>query len=257
MNPESPITLREDGPVAVVTLARPPVNAVDEAWLACLDGLLGGLEGATPARVLLLRSSARVFCAGADLALMRSRFDTTEGQARMVRFVRAMQRVYLRLEALPLVTIAEIGGAALGGGLELALCCDLRIAATEATLGLPEARLGLIPGAGGTQRLTRIAGEATAKRLILGAEVVGGAEAAALGIVQWSVPGAALEARARALAEAIAGMPAGALAACKRGVQAAATGDPSGYAMEVQATAKLLADAETRDRVRRFLERRR
>ena len=125
-------------------------------------------EGAS---VLLLRSSERAFCAGADLALMKSRFDTQPGRERMVAFVREMQRVYAQLERLPLVTIAEIGGAAMGGGLELALACDFRIAADDATLGLPEARLGLLPGAGGTQRLTRIAGEAIAKRLILGVEV--------------------------------------------------------------------------------------
>jgi enoyl-CoA hydratase/carnithine racemase len=104
--------------------------------------------------------------------------------------------VLARLERLPQVTLAEIGASALGGGLELALACDFRIAAEEARLGLPEPRLGLIPGAGGTQRLPRIAGVAAAKRLILGAEVITGAQAAALGVVHWAVPAAELAARA-------------------------------------------------------------
>jgi enoyl-CoA hydratase/carnithine racemase len=173
----------------------------------------------------------------------------------MVAFVREIQRVYARLERLPLVTLAEIGGAAMGGGLELALACDLRIASNEAQLGLPEARLGLLPGAGGTQRLARIAGEATAKRLILGAEVVSGAQAAALGIVQWAAPQEELAARARALAAGIAELPRDALAFCKRCIDAAP--GAAGFEMEVQGTASLLASDTTQRRVRAFLEKRR
>ncbi len=174
MSAQVPIALQLDGPLAVATLSRAPVNAIDEAWLACLDDALARVERAEGVAALLVRSSERIFSAGADLELMRSRFDTPQGRERMVGFVREIQRVYARLARLPQVTIAEIGGAALGGGFELALACDLRIAAEQAKLGLPEARLGLLPGAGGTQRLTRIAGEATAKRLILGAETVSG-----------------------------------------------------------------------------------
>jgi enoyl-CoA hydratase/carnithine racemase len=166
-----------------------------------------------------------------------------------------MQRTYARLERLPQVTIAEIGGAALGGGLELALACDLRIAANEARIGLSEPRLGLLPGAGGTQRLTRIAGEAVARRMILRAEMASGAEAAALGIVQWSVPASELAAKARALADEAAALPAPAIAACKRCIGAAVFGGADGYAMEVEATAQLLASADTQARVRRFLDR--
>ena len=257
MSAPAAISLLLDGPVAVATLARAPVNAIDEAWLARLDEALAALEHAKGVAVLLLRSSERAFCAGADLALMRSRFDSAEGRARMVAFVREIQRVYARLERLPQVTLAEIGGAALGGGLELALACDLRIAGAAARLGLPEPRLGLIPGAGGTQRLTRIAGEATAKRLILAAEVVDGTQAAALGIVHWAVPPAELAVRARTLANEIAALPAAALQACKRCIHRALEPGTGGYEMEVAATAALLADAETQSRVRAFLKKRR
>ena len=94
----------------------------------------------------------KVFCAGADLKEVRARMDAPDGADRMYAYVAGIQRLYARIERLPQVTVAEIAGAAIGGGLELALACDLRIAANEAKLGLPEVRLGLIPGAGGTQR---------------------------------------------------------------------------------------------------------
>ena len=253
MRAQAPIALQLDGPLAVATLSRAPVNAIDEEWLACLDEALGRVERAEGVAALLVRSSERIFSAGADLELMRSRFDTPQGRERMVAFVREIQRVYARLARLPQVTIAELGGAALGGGFELALACDLRIAAEQAKLGLPEARLGLLPGAGGTQRLTRIAGEATAKRLILGGEVVTGSEAAALGLVQWSVPAADLPARAMAIAAGISALPAAAVRACKRCIHGSLEPGIDGYAMEVDATAALMASEATQEKVRQFL----
>jgi enoyl-CoA hydratase/carnithine racemase len=245
------ISLSIEGPVAVATLSRPPVNAIDEGWIARLQEVL---SRAAEARVLVIRSSQRAFSAGADLALMRSRFDSAWGRMLMVAFAREMQRAYSRLEASPLVSIAEIGGAAMGGGLEFALACDFRIAAVTAKLGLPEARLGLLPGAGGTQRLTRLCGEASAKRLILGAEVVDGEEAARLGIVQWAVPPGDLASRAQRLAEELAALPAESLAACKRCIAAARGED--GFEMELEATGALLASEDTQGRVRAFLEKR-
>ena len=246
------IRLEVAGSVAVATLQRPPVNAIHEAWVARLREVIAQ---AKDCHVLLIRSDQKVFSAGADLALMRSRFDSADGRKAMVALARAMQSAFALLAASPLASIAEIGGAAMGGGLELALACDLRIASAAAKLGLPEARLGLLPGAGGTQRLTRICGEASAKRLILGAEVVDGTEAARLGVVQWAVPQAELPARARQLAQEIAALPADALAACKRCI-AAAQG-AGGYELELEATGTLLAGAGTQARVRAFLEQRR
>ncbi|MBI2754101.1 MAG: enoyl-CoA hydratase/isomerase family protein [Betaproteobacteria bacterium] len=248
------IGLEIDGAIAAVTLARPPVNAIDEDWIARLDEVIQQAESDHAVAVLLIRSSERTFSAGADLALMRSRYETAEGRARMIAFVREMQRAYARLEKSRLVSIAEIGGAAMGGGLELALACDLRMAAETAKLGLPEARLGLIPGAGGTQRLTLLCGQGVAKRLILGTEVIDGAEAARLGIVQWAVPAGELQVQARRLAERVAALPAASLAACKLCVGAASKPDHDGYGMELAATEDLLASAETQSRVRSFLE---
>jgi enoyl-CoA hydratase/carnithine racemase len=242
------ISLEREGALAVATLSRAPVNAIDEEWLSRLEGVIERISGAS---VLLLRSTQKAFCAGADLELMRSRFDSAEGRKRMVAFVREIQRVFERLERLPQVTLAEIGASALGGGLELALACDLRIASEDARLGLPEPRLGLIPGAGGTQRLARIAGLAVAKRLILGAEVISGAQAGALGVVHWAVPAAELAARASVIARDIASLPAAALAEAK-----ACIGAQNGYERELEATGTLLAQDETQRRVRAFLEKR-
>ena len=247
------IGLEIAGALATATLARAPVNAIDEDWIARLHEVIQQAEDAAGVSVLLVRSSERTFSAGADLALMRSRFDSPAGRSKMIAFVREMQRAYARLEKSRLVTIAEIGGAAMGGGLELALACDLRIAAASAKLALPEVRLGLLPGAGGTQRLTLLCGEPAAKRVILGAEVLDGAEAARLGAVHWAVAGEDLPAKARELAERIAALPAAALAACKRCIGAAGKPERDGYGMEIAATEDLLASAETQSLVRNFL----
>lgn len=162
------------GTVTVVTLSQPPVNAISEQWVRAFDAILDDLAGGPPCTVLHIRSDQKVFCAGADLREVRTHMEAPDGADRMYAYVAGIQRLYARIERLPQVVLAEIGGAAMGGGLELALACDLRIAATEARLGLPEVRLGLLPGAGGTQRLTRLCGAALAARLILGAEILDG-----------------------------------------------------------------------------------
>jgi enoyl-CoA hydratase len=248
-----PIALELDGPVAIATLDRPPVNAIDDAWVARLAAVLDLVEGREEVRVLWLRSAGRAFCAGADLSLMRERFATEVGRGQMVELTRAMQQVFARIERSPKVSVAEIRGAALGGGLELALACDIRMVADTAKLGLPEARLGLLPGAGGTQRLTRICGDAVARKMIFTAEVVDGARAAALGLAQDCVPAAELEAAARALVQRIASVPAAALAACKRCITAAVEGHEDGYRAEVEGTTMLYAQTESQALVRRFL----
>jgi enoyl-CoA hydratase len=247
------LTVERAGRVVVATLARPPVNALDGALIGELEALVGDACADPDVAVLHIRSNQSVFCAGADLALMHACFATPEGIAAMIDVVRQMQRLFAGLAAAPVVTIAEIGGAALGGGLELALACDLRVAAHEAELGLPEASLGLLPAAGGTQRLTRLCGEGVAKRLILGAEIVDGAEAARLGVVQWARPRAELAEWTRALAQRIAGMPRAALAANKDCIGATAVASRDGFAAEIAATHALYEGAETRDRVARFL----
>ena len=184
---------------------------------------------------------------------MRTRLASPQGVESMVDVAAGMQRLFARLEALPQVTLAEIGGAALGGGLELALACDLRIAANEAKIGLPEVRLGLVPGAGGTQRLTRLAGRATALRLILTGETLDGAGAEALGLVHWALPRSELAARAADIAARAAASPREALAACKSCIAAADDPARDGYAEELAQSRRLYASEATRGLVGAFL----
>jgi enoyl-CoA hydratase/carnithine racemase len=243
------------GRVAIATVSRPPVNALNDELIERLDAILDQVIDDQEVVVLHIRSDQQAFCAGADLALMQSCFGTLEGPDVMLDLVRRMQRLFARIESAPLLTLAEIGGAALGGGLELALACDVRVAAVEAKLGLPEVGLGLLPGAGGTQRLTRLCGRGIANRLILGGEVIDGTLAERLGVVQWTRPLSQLPEWTRELAARFAQAPRPALAASKRCL--AAVGDPhrDGYAEELAATRKLYQHPETRRRVAEFLER--
>lgn len=238
--------------IATLVLSRAPVNAINEEWVRRFSDTLDDLALRSDWSVLHLRSDQKVFCAGADLIEVRHHVGEPDGPDRMYTFVAGIQRLYRRIEHLPQVTIAEIGGAAMGGGLELALACDLRIAASDAKVGLPEARLGLIPGAGGTQRLTRLGGRAAAARLILGAEIIDGATAQELGVVQWAVPGAELPARALEIAIRVAKLPAAALSWSKTCIAAAAEPGADGYRDELEGTRRLLTNAETRRRVEAF-----
>lgn len=249
------LRIERHGRVLTVTMSRAPVNALNDELIAQLDAAADVAIADDGVSVLHIRSDQRAFSAGADLALMRACFATPDGPDAMTRVVQGMQRLYEKLEAAPLVTLAEIGATALGGGLELALACDLRVAAREVRLGLPEAGLGLLPGAGGTQRLTRLVGPGVTKRMILGAETISGEEAERIGIVQWSRPLAELADWAAALATRYAAMPKAALAANKRCIAAATDCARDGYAEEIAETRRLYDHPETRHRVTAFLER--
>lgn len=239
--------------VATLTLSRSPVNAISEEWVRQFEATLDELAARSDWNVLHLRSDQKVFCAGADLKEIRDRIEAPDGPDRMYAYVAGIQRLYARIERLPQITLVEIGGAAMGGGLELALACDLRIAAAKAKLGLPEARLGLLPGGGGTQRLSRLCGRSVAARLILGAEVIDGATACELGVVQWAVPDAEISERAIEIARRVAALPAAALAASKACIAAAGEPGRGGYSEELEATRRLLTNPDTRRRVGAFL----
>src|SRR6516165_3512711 len=227
--------------IATLTLSRSPVNAISEEWVRLFGTLLDDLSARKNWNILHLRSDQNVFCAGADLKEVREHVDAPRGPDRMYAYVAGIQRLYRRIERLPQVTLAEIGGAAMGGGFELALACDLRIAGNDVKLGLPEARLGLIPGAGGTQRLTRLCGRSVAARLILGAEIVTGAVARDLGVVHWAVPQSELAATASAIAARVAALPADALAWSKACIAVAGEPGEHGYAEELEAMRALFA----------------
>ncbi len=249
------IELSRRGRVAVVNLSRPPVNAIDDQLIAAFHEVLDRLAEEADWQVLHIRSTQKVFAAGADLDLIRSWKDAPSPGRALSAYVERLQGLYHRLEQLPQVTFCEIAGAAMGGGYELALACDLRLAADEAKIGLPEVGIGLIPGAGGTQRLTRLCGRGVASRIILSCEPVDGRTAATLGMVQWSVPRVEIEDKARAITDRIAALPAHALRVAKQCIGAFGGTELHGYALERELGGALLESTQTQELITAFLER--
>jgi enoyl-CoA hydratase/carnithine racemase len=188
--------------VALLTLVNPPLNLVTRELLEALDEAIDQLAVAPAGdvrAVVVTGTGDRAFSAGSHVG----EFESQRGPAGRARHV-LESGVARRLAELPMPTIAAIEGNALGGGLELALCCDLRIASEQARLGLPEVRLAVTPGAGGTQRLPRVVGAARAKELILTGRVLTAEEAERIGLVHEVVPAGEAVARAVAIGEEIA-----------------------------------------------------
>src|SRR5262249_22335190 len=173
--------------IATVTLNRPPVNAFNAEMFRIIHAILDDLAARSDWSVLHIRSALKVFSGGADLAEIGRRVSEPDKMEAAAKTTRPFQALFGRISDLPQVSVAEIGGAAMGGGYELALGCDLRIAANEAKLGLPEVGLGLLPGGGGTQRLTWIAGPAGGARVLPSAATVDGHSARAPGEGQGGV----------------------------------------------------------------------
>jgi enoyl-CoA hydratase len=187
--------------VATLTVDRPAArNALDAPTRTALAEALDEVAGATDARVVVITGSdgADAFVSGADLTELRGRSVAEQRRAS------ELPRVYERVAACPLPTVARVNGHALGGGCELALACDLRVASTAARIGQPEVGLGLIPGGGGTQRLPRLVGPERAAELVLTGEPVDGERAAEIGLVLDAVAPADLDDRVAALTERIA-----------------------------------------------------
>ena len=247
------LELEVGGGVAVLTLCRPPVNAMSPEWVARFNALLDELQGRTDWSVLHVRSAQKIFCAGADLKQLHDNFGgDMEAQLDLGR---SYQRLFQRLQELDAVTLAELGGTALGGGLELALACDLRIASSRAKFGFPEVTLGLIPGAGGTQRLSWLCGRAVASRLILTGETIAAAEAHRIGVVQWCVEPAQIGEEAARIAARIAAFPRHATAGAKSAIFAAADPGVDGFARETEVVRSCFESAATRGLVTAFLAR--
>ena len=252
---DHPIADGIDGRVAVITLCRPPVNAIDDAMILAFHRVLDELNMRRDWQVLHIRSAQKVFAAGADLSLLRSWGTAASPAAALSGYVERLQNLYNRIESLAQVTFCEIGGAAMGGGFELALSCDLRMAAQEAKLGLPEVGIGLIPGAGGTQRLTRLCGRGIAARVILGCEPIDGSTAATLGMVEWAIPRDRIEAEARIATDRIAALPEHSQRVAKQCIDAFGSTAQHGFTLERQAGGALLDTPRTQELIGAFLER--
>jgi enoyl-CoA hydratase/carnithine racemase len=209
------VDVRADGPVAIVTLRREEkLNALSTAVEGALGAVLDRPE-VRDARAVVITGGERAFSAGADVTELRDRDPRA-----ILAYYRTTGAIYERVAALPAPTIAAIAGWCLGGGLELALACDFRVAEVSATFGLPEVGIGILPSSGGTHRLARLVGTARAKELVLLRDRVDAAEAHAFGLVTEVVgDGGALD-RALALADRLAGLPPLAVAVAKQALDA-------------------------------------
>lgn len=214
-----------------------------------LDDVLYDCEKDPVTRVVIITGGVH-FCAGADL---RELGNMTPYEAK--EFSRLGQAVFRRIEALSKVVIAAVAGNALGGGCELALACDIRLAAETARFGLPEVNLGLIPGFGGTQRLSNLVGPGLAKELILTGRLIDAREASGIGLVSEVVSDLDLQERAEKLAVQLAGKSPVALRTAKKLLLDTSRVD-QGLAMEVEAFSKCFDSQDRREGISAFLEKR-
>lgn len=252
MPPEAAVRVTITDRVATVTLASPPANALGTAVIEGLSDALDAAETAG-ARVIIVRSDVEgYFAAGADLKLLAD--ADADG---FLRYLDRLREVLERLAALEQPSVAAIDGFALGGGLELAMACTLRVATPRARLGVPEIKLGLLPGAAGTQRLPRLVGRGAALDLLLTGRSAGGEEAARLGLVDQLAADGKAPAAATELARRLARGPALALAATVRCVDAARDLPlAEGLAVERDEIIGLFATADAREGIRAFVEKR-
>ncbi|MET9654636.1 enoyl-CoA hydratase-related protein [Streptomyces sp. NPDC006460] len=236
--------------VGVIRLDRPPMNALDIATQDRLRELAQEATDRDDVRAVVLYGGEKVFAAGADIKEMQ-----VMDHAAMVKRSRALQDSFTSIARIPKPVVAAITGYALGGGCELALCADYRIAADNAKLGQPEILLGLIPGAGGTQRLSRLIGPSKAKDLIFTGRMVKADEALGLGLVDRVVPAAEVYEQAYAWAAKLAQGPAIALRAAKESIDQGLEADiDTGLAIERTWFAGLFATEDRERGMRSFVE---
>lgn len=240
--------------VAHLELDNPPLNLVTLEMTRALGAELDGLAADPQVRAVVVTGTGeRAFCAGSDV----KEFDALAGRVAEGKLL-LEKLVYRKLADLPAPTVAAIEGDALGGGLELALCCDLRVASARARLGMPEVRLGVIPGSGGTQRLPRVIGPARAKQLILVGDLLSAEEAERIGLVNAVAPAGGALAAATALAEKIAERGPLAVREAKRLIDLAGDTDlDAGLAAELDASERVFSSADMREGARAFFEKRR
>jgi enoyl-CoA hydratase/carnithine racemase len=245
------VEVGRDGPIVVLTLNRPEkLNALSVAVERALAEALGTDEVAS-SRAVVLTGAGRAFSAGADVNEMGGQ---TPGE--VLAYYRATGTVYERMAALPQPTIAAIHGYCLGGGFELSLACDLRVAARSAVFGLPELDLGILPSSGGTTRLVRAVGAARATELILARRRFSAEEGLSFGVVTEVVDDEEVSSRALALAADLAALPPLAVDVTKRVIAAAAeSGRETALLIEQLAYATLAQTDAHREATTAFGER--
>ncbi|MFZ0931096.1 MAG: enoyl-CoA hydratase-related protein [Syntrophobacteraceae bacterium] len=246
------LIVKKEGPLALVTVNRPEVrNALDTATWRELDQLVDELEGDAQVRVVIITGAGeKAFVAGADIKSLRER-------SMLETFRAEGQRTLSHWEAMDKVTIAAINGFAMGGGCELVLACDIRIASEKALIGQPELNLGILPGAGGTQRLTRLVGPGKAKEMILTGDPLKALEALSCGLVNKVVPAEELLSSAREMAGKILAKGPLAVKFAKTAINSAANADlHTGLIIEKMAQTILFTTEDRLEGLDAFLEKR-
>jgi enoyl-CoA hydratase/carnithine racemase len=241
----------EEG-VGTIRLDRPPMNAINEDLTRDLRAVAQEASDRDDVRAVVLWGGEKVFAAGADVKMMApmSPLDVHP-------MIGGLQEAYDQVEQIPKVVIAAITGFCLGGGCELAMCADFRFAAEDARLGQPEINLGVIPGAGGTQRLPRLVGPARAKDIIYSGRFVSAEEAKAIGLVDQVFPAGEVYGQAVQAARRYASGPTAALRAAKLAVNFGARGDfRNGMILEGELFASLFATNDQREGMGAFVEKR-
>ncbi len=248
--PTDPLVLveRRDDGVALLRLNRPPLNPLSSALLAAIADAAGELAADASVKAVVVAGSEKALAAGADITEFGGPDDAR-------RLGAGFRRALDTLAAVPRPVIAAIRGFALGGGLELALACDLRVAADSARLGQPEILLGIIPGAGGTQRLARLVGPARAKDLVWSGRHVRAEEALAIGLVDRVVPADDVEAVALEWAASLAGGAVVAMGLAKRAIDGGLDGSlAAGLDLEADAFVEVFATEDAAAGIASFLE---
>jgi enoyl-CoA hydratase len=246
------VTFETAGAVGTITLRRPDkFNALDIPMLDALAAALEAAEAADTVRAILLRGEGKGFCAGGDIDAW-SAMSAADFQ---IKWVRHGHRVFDRLARLRQPTIAVLSGHALGGGLELAAACDLRVAESQVKLGLPETSLGVVPGWSGTQRTVRRFGAQVVRRMAVGGEIFTAPEALALGLVDRVVETGTAASEAAAWAERIATRGPLATEAAKMMINIA-EGEEVAHAAEALASGFIAMTTDLRAGVEAFREKR-
>ncbi|GAB4999330.1 enoyl-CoA hydratase-related protein [Mycobacterium avium subsp. hominissuis] len=246
------VRVEVDNGVALLTVDRPPANALDLQVVKEISQEAADAGSRPDVGAVVITGSGKQFVAGADIKMMRD-IDV----AGFTHFVNAIQRALDGLEALPLPVIAAINGNAMGGGLELALACDLRFAGDRVRLGVPEVRLGLLPGAGGTQRLCETIGKGRALELLYTGRQLSAAEAHTLGLINRVVEGDRVVAEAVEFARQLASGARQAMGHIKSCVLARLDGSrAAGFRAESAAVVELFAGQEARVGVDAFINKR-
>ena len=244
------VNLETNGGIGTIRLNRPKVNALNDQVTAELAAAARAAAGSDEVRAVIVYGGEKVFAGGADIAVM-AEAGYAEMALRSARLHEAMSLV----AALPKPVVAAITGYALGGGLELALAADFRVAGERARVGQPEILLGVIPGAGGTQRLSRLVGPARAKDIVFSGRMVGAAEALQIGLVDQVVPDDSVYQAALDMVQRYTSGPALALRAAKQAIDAGLGVDlATGLEIERVQFAALFGTEDQKAGMRSFLE---